>query len=329
VDRCRHIHFLCALNLGCSFALVGIGAASGQSTSGVSGPLLAQNAQIEQSRLYDRTTGPDATGMTPDGMALPGTANGNSDDESFGAQQMLKTQQRVREFVLSGDSSMFYTNNVALTRRDMISDGFFVGGAGLGWSHAINPQMQLQVGGRVSLFRYVDTSSLDFENLSAGIGFNWIPQPAWGITVFARYDFTELLDKHSRELLQDHEFTLGAQKVFAINRVHSFTLGASGSVGISDPFSAQRDQISAFGAYHLSFTQQLDAELAYRIGGFFYNGGGRNDFNQAVSLGMRYRFTSWMEANALFTFASNRSSKSVFDYDVLNTGGSVGFAVRF
>jgi hypothetical protein len=266
--------------------------------------------------------------MTPDGMALP-ASGGNGEDESFGAQQMLKTQQRVREFVLNGDASMFYTSNVALTRRDTISDGFFVAGGGLSWNHAINPQMQLQVGGRVSLFRYVDTSSLDFENLSAGIGFYWLPQPAWGITVFGRYDFTELLDKHSSQLLQDNEFTLGAQKIFAINRVHSFTLGAVGSVGISDPFSAQRDSIGAFAAYHLCLTRQLDTELAYRIGGFFYNGGGRNDFNQAVSLGLRYRFTSWMEANALFSFASNRSSKSVFDYDVINTGGSVGFTVRF
>jgi hypothetical protein len=290
-------------------------------------PVLSQNPQIEQARLYDRTTGPDAIGVTPDGMALPGT--GNSEDDSFGAQQMLKTQQRVREFVLSGDASMFYTNNVALTRRDTISDSFFVAGAGLAWNHSINPQMQLQIGGRASLFRYVDTSSLDFENLGAGIGLYWIPQPAWGITIFGRYDFTELLDKHSRELLQDHEFTLGAQKVFALNRVHSFTVGAVGSVGISDPFSAQRDQIALFAAYHVSLTRQLDTELAYRIGGFFYNGGGRDDFNQGVSAGLRYRFTSWMEANALFTFSSNRSSKDVFSYDVLNTGGSIGFTVRF
>jgi hypothetical protein len=326
VDSCRHVHHFWALFLGCAFAAAGTETISAQSPNG---PLLAQNPQIEQSRLYDRTTGPEATGMTADGMALAGSESGNGEDDSFGAQQILKSQQRVREFVLSGDASMFYTNNVALTRRDAISDAFFVGGAGLAWNHSINPQMQLQIGARASLFRYVDTSSLDFENLSAGIGFYWLPQPALGISIFGRYDFTELLDKHSRELLQDHEFTLGAQKIFALNRVHSLTLGAVGSTGISDPFSAQRDQIGLFGTYHLALTRQLDTELTYRIGGFFYDGGGRNDFNQAVSVALRYRFTPWMEANALFTFASNRSSKSVFDYDVLNTGGSVGFTVRF
>jgi hypothetical protein len=291
------------------------------------GLLLAQNSQIEQARLYNRTIGPDSTGMTPDGTALPSSSS--STDDSFGAQQILKTEQPVQQFVLNGDASMFYTNNVALTRRDTISDGFFVGGAGLSWNHAINPQLFLQAGGRMSIFRYVDTSSLDFENLGAGVGMTWIPQPAWGISVFGRYDFTELLDKHSNELLQDNEFTLGAQKVFAFNRVHALSVGVVGSVGISDPFAAQRDSIGAFGAYRLSFTRQFDAEVGYRIGGFFYNTGGRNDFNQAVSVGLRYRFTPWAEAAGLFTFASNRSSKSVFDYDAVNTGGTIAFTLHF
>jgi hypothetical protein len=323
---CCHNPFLRAFAAVSALALSICAGAFAQSID-ANGMLLAQNTQIEQSRLYDRTLGPNTTGMTPDGMPLSGGPGG--EDDSFGAQQILKTEQRVREFVINGDASMFYTNNVALTRRDEISDGFFVAGAGLSWNHAINSQWQLQIGGRMSLFRYVDTSSLDFENLTAGIGVTWIPQPAWGIAVFGRYDFTELLDKHSNELLQDNEFTLGVQKVFAFNRVHAFTLGAVGSVGISDPFSAQRDQIGAFATYRLSITRQFDAELGYRIAGFFYNTGGRDDFNQAVSVGLRYRLTPWAEVDGLFSFASNRSSKSVFDYNVVNTGGAIGFTWHF
>lgn len=318
---------LCAL-IGAALFLP-LGKTEAQSPIDANGMVLAQNAQIEQSRLYNQTTGPETTGMTADGAALPNSGSSNQDDDSFGAQQILKAQQRVREFVLSGDASMFYTNNVALTRRDSIGDWFFVGGVGLSWNRAITPQLQMQIGGRVSMFRYFENSSLDFENLGAGIGFSWIPQPAWGMTVFARYDFTELLDKHSRELLEDHEFTLGAQKVFSFNRTHSLTIGGLASAGISDPFVAQRDQIAAFAGYRVAVTRQLDADFAYRVAGFFYNGAGRSDFNQAVSLGLHYRFTSWMEGSALFSFGSNRSSKSVFDYDVLNTGGSIGFTLRF
>jgi len=299
-------------------------------TMDANGTVLAQNPVIEQARLFQRPAGTEATGMTADGTTLPNASGGNAGDDSFGAQQIVKaSEERVREFVLSGDAAIFYTNNVALTRRATVGDSFFVANMALSWNHALSPQLQLQIGGRAALFRYFDNSVLDFENLGAGIGLTWVPKPAWGLAIFARYDFTELLDKHSNEILEDHEFSLGAEKVFVFNRVHAFNVGALFSAGISDPFSAQRDQIAAFGGYHLSITRQLSAEVGYRVAGFLYNGGGRDDFNQTLSLGLHYRFTHWMEANALLSFAFNRSSKSVFDYDVLNTGGSVGFVVHF
>lgn len=105
--------------------------------------------------------------------------------------------------------------------------------------------------------------------------------------------------------MQDHEFTLGVQKPFVFNRVHSLTVGGLGSIGISDPFDAQRDSIAAFADYRVSFTRHLEAELAYRIAGYFYNGGGRNDFNQTVTLGLRYRFTqAGAQRAALLRFES-------------------------
>jgi hypothetical protein len=312
----------------CVLASLCAGAALGQNAFDANGNLLAQNAPIEQSRLLSAPAGPQQPGMTPDGVTLPSSSSASNDD-SFGAQQILKDEQKPREFVLSGDASMFYTNNVALTRKNTISDSFFIGGAGMGWVHSVNPELQIQIGGRASIFRYVDTSSLDFEQLGAGAGFTWTPATKWGISIFGGYAFSELLDKHSNELLQDHEFTLGVQKIFAFNRVHSLTVGGLGSVGISDPFSAQRDQIAAYADYRISVTRRFDADLAYRLAGYFYNEGGRNDFNQTISLGLRYRFNPWMDLNGLLFFASNRSSKSVFNYDALNTGGSLAFTLHF
>jgi hypothetical protein len=287
--------------VACLFAT----AVYGQTAIDANGNLLAQNAPIEQSRLFSAPAGPQKAGMTPDGMTIAG-GSAASDDDSFGAQQILKNEEKPREFVLSGDAAMFYTNNVALTRKNEISDSFFVGGAGLSWIHSVTPQFQIQIGGRASIFRYVDTSSLDFEQLGVGIGFTWAPTNPWGIGIFGGYAFTELLDKHSNELLQDHEFTLGLQKVFAFNRVHSLTVGGLGSVGISDPFSAQRDQLAAYADYRVFLTRSFDVDLAYRVAGYFYNGGGRNDFNQTVNLGLHYRFNAWAEMGGLLFFGFNR-----------------------
>ena len=53
---------------------------------------LAQNAAIEQSRILSPPGGPGTSGMTADGTMLPTNA-GASEDDSFGAQQILKEQQ--------------------------------------------------------------------------------------------------------------------------------------------------------------------------------------------------------------------------------------------
>lgn len=262
-------------------------------------------------------------------MGLPEGENTTSQDESFGAQQVLKTQEKVQDFTLSGSSQIFYTNNVALTRRDTISDAFFVGSAGMSWTPRINPQLQFEIGGGASIFRYFDTSSLDFENLGAGLGFLWTPPNAWGIGVLGRYDFTELLDKHSVELLEDHEFSLAVQKALVFGRSHALTFGVLGSAGISDPFAEQRDQIGFALGYHLQLTRQLGSDLGYRHSWFFYNDGGRTDLNQVFSLGLHYYVRPWASVDGIFSGAVNSSNRSAFRYNALSTGGGLGFSIRF
>ncbi len=304
--------------------------ARGQVPIDANGQLLAQNASIEQARLFARPAGTESTGMTADGTPLPGADGGNSGDDSFGAQQILKSEPaRQPEFALSADSSLFYTTNVALTRRNEVDDGISVTNAAFSWNHALSSSLQFQVGAHVALFRYIETSSLDFENLGAGLGVAWSPANPWGVSFFGRYDFSELLDKHSRELLQDHEFTLGMQKVWIFNRRHALTAGILGSVGISDPFAAQRDQIAGFAGYHLALTDHLEGEVTYRLSGFFYNHDGRDDLNQTLSFALRYHLTHWMDAGALLSFGFNHSTQDVFDYSVLNTGGVVSLTIHF
>ncbi len=222
------------------------------------GNLSAQtNPAVETSRLFERQAPPTSGMVTPDGMALPAGENANSEDESFGAQQILKTQQKIQDFTLGGSVSSFYTNNVALTRRNTISDSFAVGAAFFNWTPRINPGLQFQFGASASIFRYWDTTPLDFENIGTGVGLLWTPQNFWGIGILGRYDFTELLNSASGEILQDHEFSVALQKLLILGRSHSLTFGLIGSVGISDPYSEQRDQIGFATGYHLQITPTI------------------------------------------------------------------------
>lgn len=262
-------------------------------------------------------------------MTLPGGGTVNSEDESFGAQQILKTQEKATDFTIGGSASVFYTSNVALTRYNTISDGFFVGDAGFSWAPRVNPELQLEFNARASIFRYFDTTVLDFESLGAGVGVIWTPANAWEIAVIGRYDFTELLDSHSNELLQDHQFSLALQKVVPLGRSHALSFSIIGSAGISDPFVQQRDQVGFAIGYHLRLARQLDSDFGYRLSGYFYNGGGRNDLNQVLSAGLHYHVTPWATIDGFMSGAFNNSNRGVFEYDVFSSGGGVGLTIRF
>jgi hypothetical protein len=294
-------------------------------------PARAQDssASIEQSRLFQRTTPPNPSEVTTGSTSVLSTDGTTSDDESFGAQQLLKSQEKTPTIFLSGDAAFFYTSNVALTHHDTISDGFFVGDAGASWTPRLGPDVQGQIGARASIFRYFETSVLDFENLGAGTGVVWTPRKYPGVALAARYDFIELLNKHSDELLQDHEFTLTAQKVIPFGRSHALSVALVGSAGISDPVVEQRDQAGFSVGYHVQISRSFEGDLGYRHSWYFYNKGGRTDLNQVGSLGLHYHVNRWATIDGFLSGATNYSNRDSFKYNALTSGGGVGFTVHF
>ena len=77
---------------------------------------------IDQSRLWQPPPAAPIPAVDTNGNAVGETTD--VADDSFGAQMILKDQERVRPFTLSGGSSIYYTSNVALTRRDTRDDTF-------------------------------------------------------------------------------------------------------------------------------------------------------------------------------------------------------------
>ena len=294
------------------------------------GMLLAQNdASIEQSRLYRHTTPRFGYGVDANGNALPEPEASTVEDDSFGEQKILKDQARPTSFVVTGGASLVYTDNVALTRRGTIDDVFAIVDAGITWTPRVRRDLEPFVGFRASVFRYDKATDLDFYNLGFAAGVAWTPPSMRGVSVFARYDFTELLNRDSDQILMDHAITLGLQKSVALGRSHGFAFGATASFGISDPDSAQRSQIGAFFSYRLQLTRKLETDFLYRPAIHFYTDSGRADLNQILSWNLRYRFNDWAELNATVSYGLNRSERSAFDYNALTTGVGAGVTIRF
>jgi hypothetical protein len=260
-----------------------------------------------------------------------GTILGDDDttpDDSLGQQLILQSQPRTSVFVVNGDASVFYTNNVALTRNKM-ADAFFVANLDVSWTDLIASHLEAQIAAHSSIFRYDSTSALDFESLGLGAGLFWNPDHFAGVGLFAHYDFIELIDRHSKEILRDHEFTLGAQKVFPLGPAHAFAAGATVRAGVAEPASAQRDQAGLFLAYRLQATRSLGVEFLYRLAGYYYDDTGRIDRNQVLSATVHYRLREWADINTFFSFTDNHSDDSAFNYDAVTSGGGLSATIQF
>ena len=293
-------------------------------------PNLPPDRALDQSQMVPTSSSTSPTiPVNANGTALPASHAANTDDDSFGQQIILKTQDRPREFTITGDASAFFTSNAGLTNRDEVSDLFFVGDAGISWNHPLTHELQLQIGGHASLFRYNDTPALDFDNLGAGAGLIWTPSTTAGIGFFGRYDLIELLDRDGHSLLTDHELSLGMQKVIVLGRSHALSFSLGGAVGIADPHRAQRDLLGGGISYYLRLTRNLDMNLAYRLAGYFYNEGDRRELNQLGSLALSYHFNRWATLSAFASYGDNRSNHSVFDYKVFVGGGGGALSVQF
>jgi hypothetical protein len=287
------------------------------------------NPAVEQSRLYPRTIPPNAGNISAEGTNEP-TPEGTAEiDESFGKQQILKTEEPIPSITISAGTSFYFTSNVALTHENELSDGFFVGEAAFSWTPHITPELQFQIGAGASIFRYFETHELDFSDLTIGTGLAWTPRDLWGVTIFGRYDFIELINRHGDEILQDHEFSLALQKVIVLGRSHSLSFGLVGTAGISDPFVQQRDQVGFAAGYHIQLARQFGADIGYRISGYFYNESDREDLNQVLSLGLHYNFNALVSVNTYISAAKNHSNVSAFKYDALSAGGGFGLLIRF
>jgi hypothetical protein len=285
-------------------------------------------SSINASRLFASPTATGTAAIEPEDeqAAAEGATSG---DESFGTQLILKSQERQKTFAVFDDASVFYTNNVDLTPNHTRSDVFMVANSGAAWRPTIGHGLLGEVSIAGSIFRYDRASELDFERISSGAGLSWVVPGGRGVVAFGRYDFTELISRHGSELLQDHEFTLGAQRTFVFNRSHFLTTGVSGIAGISDPHSEQRDQAAVQAAYHLQITRSFSADLLYRYAAQFYADDGRIDHNQTLSINAGVAVNRWLRVDGTLSGARNDSNRGAFEYEALNLGGAVRVSLRF
>lgn len=289
-----------------------------------------QEARIEQARQFEPAgTAANRAGRQPL-PAGPRSVENLDDAGDFGVQQLLREEDQPRYFQAFAEVSAFVTNNVALTPRDTLADAFLVATFGMGYQRPLARGLTWDANVQVSTFRYDDFPQLSFQSIDAGLGLTYHAERLGGVDFFARYNFNELIgDESGEEFFHNHTLALGLQKSVVLGPAHSVFAGISGLLGFADPKSAERSEITAYAGYHLSATRKLDFDLLYRGALYLYTEDHRQDWNQTLSLGLRYRFTEWLSASVSSYFGWNRSNRPAFAYDVANGGGAVTLSIQF
>ncbi len=287
-------------------------------------------SSIEQARQFGMAVQPPAGVPETDQSSVAPTTVGNPDDDSFGDQQILKRAEPVRPFDTFAGASVFFTNNVALTHRGAQSDTFLVATFGLSASRKITNTLEIDFTAKSGLFRYSKYDAFDLDTVDAIVGLNWQLPALWDSMAFADYDFSDFFNGRTEdETFQNHGFTVGLQKAYAISRAQSVMAGVSAEFNLSDPVSTQRNELSLFTEYHVDLTRHLSADLSYRYDYEAYTQGDRRDNENTLTLSLQYCLSDWLAVIASTYFTLDRSNEEVFSYEALVGGLGLGVNIRF
>ena len=307
-------------------------------------PLFAQSfspqtagGQVERSRLPN-----PVLPLAPGSLSLgePPEASGNTEeprapdapgDSDLGVQSLLSAHESPRPWSLFADGGFVYTSNVALTNHNPRDDVFYVGEGGVSYDYTLSHDLSLSAALREQYFAYNHFDQLDFGALNFALALSYTARQLDDVVLSAQLGFTRLTHRglFDNEFYRNGSLALGAQKVYTLGRAQLFSAGVDIDLGLSLPHAAEREEFGASAGYVVQITRHLSAQVGYRAAFFLYPATGREDFNGSGSAGLTYAFTPWCSVGATLSGTVDRSSRTVFDYDVLNSGANVFFRLRF
>jgi hypothetical protein len=252
-------------------------------------------------------------------------------EADLGAQLPVRPKlNRLAPYVIS-NAGLNYTSNPSLSRNGGRGDVYFVGGGGAG----IRPNLigGLWLDGHVSqqVYQYAQFSSLNFNYFNAGGGLDYVFQGLGQITASVRYEYQRFLDgQNLDEFYVNNALTVALYKEFKLNEPMAIQMGWVGSFSLSaQPTSARRNEFDFWLGWRWRILSPLELQTYYILSLFHYPQNSRLDVTSNVGAALNLSLTRWARLTATTGFGANNSTQSVFDYTVVNVGGTVALEFRF
>ena len=305
--------------------------------AGALGPFCIAHGQTPNSQVVERAqllrTQPtlredptvDDTGTDEDhAVASP-------NDPDLGEQAILKRAEHYKPFSVSVASPFSYTSNVALARTNEQDDVLWTPSVVVTYAPRIVSTLFATFTVGQQYFYYDEFGELDFGSFDARAGLVYTLPRLRNLLLRADYSYNRLTsDDGFDEFFQSHALAFGGELPFRLGRAQQISVGADFSFTVeAEPEQPGRHDYSAFVGYSLNLTRDLTLGAVVRLAVRDYLEGDREDVSGILALSANYRFTKWLSANAISTFATSDSNQDVFDYEVVNIGVAGALNFRF
>lgn len=321
----RRKHCYLSLRLDCFTALFGvfIFLVAGSKCIG-------QSVQVDQAQLQQNQA-PSPFGVSPEGTvgdhAVPAP-----NDADIGEQQILKRNEKYDPFTFSIGTPIFYTSNVALTRKGEVGDLIEAPVAALYYQPRITKTLYGLVDVRQQFFYYDTYTGFDFGSMDVEAGLSYFLPQFHNLILRGEYDFNRLTsnDRLFDEFYENHSIILSAEVPFHFSRAEQAALGVNANISVAaDHQAPRRNDYETYATYSLHLTRALSIDTVGRVVVRDYYENNRTDLSEILSCTANYRLTNWWTVSAISSLANSNSTHSVFDYSVANVGGAVAFAAKF
>src|SRR5438132_1614070 len=259
-----------------------------------------------------------------------GYAAPSANDADLGVQAILKRQEQYQPFTFSASLPYYWTSNVALVPTGEVSDGVLAPS----FVFAYQPRLMKTLFGEFiaaqQLFYYDRLGAFNFTSFDAIAGVIYYLPNYHNLTLRLRYDYNRLTTDEWDEFFANHSIVASADMPFRFGRAMQLNLGALANVSVvADPSEPQRSDLEVDGGYHVQFSRSFSMDAVGRVLFKEYYEGRRSDVSELLVLTADYRFRGCLTLSGGSNFAWNQSNHSVFDYSVVNLGGSLALTFKF
>ena len=259
-----------------------------------------------------------------------GYAAPSANDADLGVQAILKRQEEYKPFTFSASMSYYWTSNVALVRTGEVSDGVMAPSFVFAYQPRLAKTLYGEFVASQQLFYYNTFGSFNFTSFNAIAGLVYYLPNYHNLTLRLGYDYNRLTTDDWDQFFANHSIVTSADIPFPFGRAMQLNLGVLANVSFAaDPSGPQRSDFEAYWVYHAQFSRSFSVDAVGQVLFKKYYEGARNDVSELLSLTANYRFREWLILSAVSTASWNQSNHSVFDYSVVNLGGSLALTFKF